>query len=178
MLVTAAALVIVMLMLMVVTAATLVVMVLMLVLVMMPAAARMVMVLMLVMMTAAALVIVVLMLVVVSTTAVFAVRMVMLLAALPLSGGLVPGIDHSASLHGPGDLGQLFDEGIGVLRRQTELLGGKGDGGLPDRRVIVEFLLDLGGAVGAVQIVDDIYLSGHGNASLYLYMSKYSCVYK
>jgi hypothetical protein len=134
------------------------------------------MVLVLMMVTAAALMVMVL--VMMAAAAVFAVFMMVMMAAFPLGRCLVPGIDHRAALHRPGNPGQLFDQTVGIFCRQPKLFGGKGDGGLLNCRVIVELFLDLCSTVGAVQIVDDIYLSGHENASLFLYMSNYSCVYK
>jgi hypothetical protein len=146
------------------------------VLMMMAAAAFMVMVLVLMMVTAAALMVMVL--VMMAAAAVFTVFMMVMMAAFPLGRCLVPGIDHRAALHRPGDAGQLFDQTVGIFCRQPKLFGGKGDGGLLNCRVIVELFLDFCSTVGTVQIVDDIYLSGHENASLFLYMSNYSCVYK
>ena len=76
--------------------------------------------------------------------------------------------DDHFPLHCPGDLGQLRNQGVRIFRRQPQLPGGKGDGGLLYSRMGIELGLDLGSAVGAVQIFDDIYLL-HGDTSLFLF---------
>jgi hypothetical protein len=173
----ALAFVIVVLMLVMMTAAAL--MIVMLVLVMMTAAAFMVMVLMFMMMTAATLVVMVFVLMVVTATAAaITMFMVMVPGRLPASGGSgIPGIDFHIALNGAGNSDQLRNQRIRVSRSEPQLLGGKGDDSLFHIGVGIEFRFNLGSAVGAVQILDDVDLAGHWDTSLHRYMSKRSCVY-
>ena len=118
---------------------------------MMTAATRM-FVVMLVMMTAAARMLVV---------------MIAVMVCMFLRGRLlgISGIDHRAVFHCPGDSHQLRNQGIRILRRQTQLLRGKGNDSLLHILVPVEFRLDLRRTVGAVQIFNHIYFSGHPDSS-------------
>ena len=100
---------------------------------------------------------------VVTTAAFMFVLMMVNLSMYPISRA-----DDHFPLHRPGDLRQLRDQGVRIFRRQPQLPGGKGDGGLLYSRMGIEFGLDLGGAVGAVQIFDDVYLL-HGDTSLFLF---------
>jgi hypothetical protein len=144
---------------MVVTAAALVVLMLMMV-----TTAAFVMFLMLVMMmTTTALVM--LMLMMMTTAAGFPMFMVMVLPLPAGCMGRIPGVDHHIRLNGPGNADHLGDQRIRVGSSEPQLLGGEGNGGLLHFRVGIELCLDLGGAVGAVQIVDDVYLSGHREPS-------------
>jgi hypothetical protein len=173
MVMTAAALVM-FLVVMVMAAATLVV----LLVVMVMAAAAFVMFLVVMVMTAAALVMF-LVVIMMAAAAIFPMFM-MVMGRLPGSAdsrSRIPGIDLRTALHRLGDPGQFRDQGIGIRRGQPQLLGSESDNGLLHLGMGVEFRLDLGSAVGAVQILDDVYLTGHGDTSLFRYMSKRSCVY-
>lgn len=110
-----------------------------------------------------AVIVMVMLVVVVPTTTAFSVFVVG--AAVGVPGGSIPGIDHHFVLDGSGNLRQLGDQGIGILRSDPQLLGGKGDGGFLHLFVGVEFALNFGGAVGAVQIVNDVDLLFHGRSS-------------
>jgi hypothetical protein len=110
-------------------------------------------------------------------TAATGFSMVMVVLPLPAGSlGSIPGMYLHFPFHSPGDFDQLRDQGIRIGGGEPQLLGGEGDVGLLHGRVGVELCLDLGGAVGAVQILDDVYLPGHRNPSLIRYMSKRSCV--
>ena len=76
------------------------------------------------------------------------------------------GTNHSTTFNGLRDLDQLWNQCVGIFSSQAELFRGKGDNRFLDGFVIVEFLFDLCGAVGAVQIFNDVYFSGHPNPSL------------
>ena len=89
------------------------------------------------------------------------VRMVMFPPGLP--GRLFPGVDGHPILHSPGDLQQFPDQAVGLFRRQPQLLRSKGDGSFLHAGMVLKFFLDLGRAVSAVQIVDDVHFSGHGD---------------
>ena len=171
-----AATLVMLLVVMVMTASALVV----LLVVMVMTASAFMMLLVVMMMTTAALVVIfvvmvmaasalMMLLVVMMMTTATALTMVMVvMGGLPAaagSGGGIPGVDLRAAFHGPGDPGQLRDQGIRVGGGEPQLLGGEGDNCLLHGRMGIEFGFDLGGAVGAVQIVDDVYLSGHENPS-------------
>ena len=88
-------------------------------------------------------------------------RMVMMLVLCMAVGGgalCVPGGDLGVRLAVPGDFQKLRDECVRVGGGEPQLLCGEGDGNLLHAGDIGEFLLDLGGAVGAVDTRDDIYL--------------------
>jgi hypothetical protein len=74
---------------------------------------------------------------------------------------IVTGMDGHFAFHSAGDGGQLLDQSIGILCGQPQLAGGKGDGGAFHFGQGIEFVFDFGGAVGAVQILDDICLLSH-----------------
>ena len=93
------------------------------------------------------------------------------------SPGGIPGIDLRTAFHGPCDPGQLRNQRIGIRSSDPQLFGSKGNHRLLHLGMGVEFGFNLGRAVGAVQIVNDVYLPGHGDTSLFRYMSKRSCVY-
>ena len=152
----AAAALVVMFMLVMMAAAALVVMLMPV----MVAAAALVVMFMLVMMTAAALV--VMLMPVVMAAAAF---MLMLMFPAGTAWCLIPGIDHHFILHRPGDPHQFLHQPIRIFRCQAQLLGGKGDGCRLHLGMFVEFFLNFGSAVGAVQIVNDIYFTGHNTAS-------------
>ena len=153
---------VVMFMLMMVTAAAFAVMVML----MMTATTFAVMVIL--MMTATTFV-AVLMLVVMSAVAFMGMRMfVMLFAVVRLH--LITGIDFRSALHRSGNSGQFRNQFVRILRRQPQLFGGKGNGCLLHLGMIIEFLLDLSRAIGAIQILDDIYFSGHGSSSHYFHI--------
>ena len=123
----------------------------MVVVVVMTAATFMVMV---VMMAAAAFVVMVM--VVAAATFMFMVRFMRRLVTMPVAGHN----DH-LMLHRPGDLCQLSDQRIRILRCQPQLLGGKGDGSLFHLRQGIEFCFYFRRAVGAVQIFHNVYLPFH-----------------
>jgi len=108
---------------------------------------------------------------VVVVTAVTVVMMVMTAAAV-IMGGMMVGMDilrfpnDHFPLHRPGQTLKLRDQGIRVLRCQPQLPGGEGNGGLLHLGKPVEFGFDLGRAVGAVQILHNIYFTDHGNPSV------------
>ena len=145
------AVIVMMMLVMIVTAAAIFVMAVMMLVVIVAAAATF------------AVIVMVMLVVVVPTTTAFSVFVVG--AAVGVPGGSIPGIDHHFVLDGSGDLRQLGDQGIGILRSDPQLLGGKGDGGFLHLFVGVEFALNFGGAVGAVQIVNDVDLLFHGRSS-------------
>ena len=82
--------------------------------------------------------------------------MIMMGMLVLLSGG-----NCDFTFHRPGDFRQFFDECVRIFCLQSQLLRGKGDGGFLHLRQGVEFAFNFGGAVGAVQILDDIYLLFH-----------------
>jgi len=171
MVMTAAAFMIVVAVFMMVAAAAFMVMVVVLMVV--AAAALVIMVVVFMVMTAAALVIMVMMLMVMTAAA----RMIVM-RMLPCWTLTVSGIDLHFPFHCPGKLNQFRNQGIRILCRQPQLLGGKGDDGLLHTLMIVEFLFDFCCAVGAVQIVNDVYFSGHGCPScLFQHMSNRSSVF-
>jgi hypothetical protein len=129
--------------------------------VMVVAAAALVVLLGVMVMAAAALVML-LMVMVMTAAAVCTVFMVVVLFPLPAGRpGSIPGVDLHAALNRPGNPDQFGDQGIRIRGSEPQLFGGEGDDGLLHGGVGIEFCLDLGGAVGAVQIVDDVYLPGH-----------------
>ena len=134
--------------LMMMTAAAL--MVMPVVLMMMATTTLMVMLVMLMMMTAAAFMVMVLMVV------------MMPVFCRPLS---VSGIDQHFPFHCPGNFDQFRNQSIRIFRCQPQLLGRKGNDRFLHSLMIVEFLLNLGSTVGAVQIVNDVYFSGHLGSS-------------
>jgi hypothetical protein len=116
--------------------------------------------------------------VVTATAAAITMFMVMVPGRLPASGGSgIPGIDFHIALNGAGNSDQLRNQRIRVSRSEPQLLGGKGDDSLFHIGMGIEFRFNLGSAVGAVQILDDVDLAGHWDTSLHRYMSKRSCVY-
>ena len=152
----------------------------MLVMVLMTAPALMLM-FMMVLMTAAASVFVLIM--VMSTAAPVPVFMVMVFVMVLLVFFLrcfISGIDLHLTLHRPGDLRQLRDQGIGILRRQPQLLGRKGNGRLLHLLMGVELCLDLRRAVGTVQVFNDVYLLSHRISSFYIltYEQSFICYHQ
>ena len=89
-----------------------------------------------------------------------AVMVVMLVFFMAVGGGAlcVPGGDLGVRLAVPGDFQKLRDECVRVGGGEPQLLCGEGDGNLLHAGDLGELLLDLGGAVGAVDTRDDIYL--------------------
>ena len=75
------------------------------------------------------------------------------------------GANHHFTFYGAGKGSQLRQQGIRVFRGQAKLLGGEGDGGFLHLFMGVEFGFDLGGAVGAVQIFDEVDFLCHGDSS-------------
>ena len=168
MMVTTAALMVLLMLMMVTTAALVVLLMLMVVT---TAAALVVVLLMLMMVTTTALVMVLLVVMMMTTAAGFPMLVVVMVLPLPAGGlGSIPGVDLHFALHSPGDPDQFGDQGVRVSGGKPQLLGGKGDIRLLHLGVGIELCLDLGGAVGAVQIFDDVYLPGHRNASFDFYI--------
>ena len=119
---------------------------------------------MVVMMMAAAAPVV--MVVVMATAAFLVMMMAMLVGSLRYRmAGAGSGEDHDFTFHRTGQGGQFRDQGIRVLGRQPQLLGGEGDGSFLHIFVGIEFGFHLGSAVGTVQIFDDIYFLFHGDPS-------------
>ena len=85
--------------------------------------------------------------------------LVMLVMMVPMA---VPGTDDDFAFHSPGDLRQLGDQTVRVLGGEPELFRGEGDRGFLHLGQGIEFGFDLGGAVGAVQIFEDVDLLLHG----------------
>ena len=92
--------------------------------------------------------------------AAIATMVVMLVFFMAVGGGAlcVPGGDLGVRLAVPGDFQKRRDECVRVGGGEPQLLCGEGDGNLLHAGDLGEFLLDLGGAVGAVDTCDDIYL--------------------
>ena len=130
--------------------------------VMMPAVA---LVPLLMMVPAAALVSMVMM-VMSAPTAMTVIMVMMVVLLMAVLSFFLHGVNFYISLHRPGNSDQFRDQCIGVLRRQPQLLGGKGDDCLLHLFMGVKLGFDLGCAVGAVQIFYGISLLGHGNVLL------------
>ena len=151
-------------------------MVMLVVIVMMTAVATVMMVVMMtavatvmvivVIMTATAAVMVIVML---STVTTLVMVMVMTTAAafVMLMGMMAMGTGTNGHLmlYGAGDLRQLGDQCIGIGGGEPQLLGGEGDGSAFYLWMGVEFGFDLGGAVGAVQVFDQVYFMRHRGTS-------------
>ena len=97
------------------------------------------------------------MVMVMTTTAAFVMLMGMMAMGTGTNGHLM--------LYGAGDLRQLGDQCIGIGGGEPQLLGGEGDGSAFHLRMGVEFGFDLGGAVGAVQVFDQVYFVRHRGTS-------------
>ena len=161
----------VVLMMMLVSTATFMVMVVMM---LMTAPTFMVMLMMMLVSTATFMVVLMFMMMFVSTVmstaaapiSMLMVMMFMMVALLMLLlRSLVSGIDLHLSLHRPGDLDQLRDQPIRILRRQPQLLCGKRDNGLLHHLVGIELAFDLRRTVGTVQVFYDVYLLCHRSSS-------------
>ena len=138
--------------------------------VMMLTAAAAVMRIMVMVMTAAAFMLFVVM---VMSAAAFMLLMVMMMsaaAAVFLLRCCLPGTDLHTAFHCPGDLCQIRNQRIRIRGGEPQLPGGKGDNRFLHCRMGIEFAFDLGRAVGAVQIFEDVYLTGHPE---YLLISTY-----
>lgn len=113
--------------------------------------------------------------VVMSAAAIFMVMMVMptplFMVMLVATGartvmgmGLpVSGKDFRIPFHSAGNGSQFRDQSIRILRSNSQLPGGKGDGSLLNLRMVIEFFFDFGSAVGAVQVFYEIDLPLHKN---------------
>ena len=86
---------------------------------------------------------------------------VMMVFSMILFWSMISGMDLHLPFDSSGDTGQLPDQTVRVLRRQPKLPGCERDGGFLHLGMGIEFSLDLGRTVGAVQILNDIYISGH-----------------
>ena len=94
-------------------------------------------------------------------------------------GGAVPGTDDHIALHLTGQGGELRDQTVRVLGSEPQLFGGEGDHRILHLRMGIEFPLDLGGAVGAVQILDPVYLPGHeGPSFISIYEQTLMCLFQ
>ena len=123
---------------------------------------------MLVMVVTAVAFVVMFVMMIVAAAAVFIV--VVMGMAAGATGGLrrgIPGVDNGTVFDGTGDGSQFGDQRVGVVSGDAKLFGGESDGGFLDLGMGVKFGLNLGSAVGAVQIVYDIDLFCHWVASLY-----------
>jgi len=154
---TAAALVM-MFMVVMSTAAALV----MMFMVVMSTAAALVMMFMVVMSTAAALMM--MRMVVVSTAAALMMMFVMdfvMSVTLPVAGE-----DLHFAFHGAGNGSQLFYQSIGIFGGDAQLFGGKGDGSSLHFRQGIKLVFNSGGAIGTVQIFNDVHFLLHRASSL------------
>ena len=147
--------VLMMIVVMMVTAVTALVVI---VVMMVTAGATLVMVMLVVMTAGATLVVIVVMVMTAGAT-------FMMLMAVMMVVGMLPCCDGYLGFHSPGDLCQLWNQGIRILCRETKLFGGEGDGSLLHLRQGIDFGFYLGRAVGAVQIINDINLLGHNRSS-------------
>jgi hypothetical protein len=73
--------------------------------------------------------------------------------------------DGDFRLHRPGKGLQLRDQGIRIFGGQPQLPGSEGDDRLLHLGMGVKFSFDLGGAVGAIQILKGVCLFRHENTS-------------
>ena len=93
------------------------------------------------------------------------VFMVMMLVAVFLMAVTVSaaftGDDHHIRFHLASNRKNLGQQGIGILRGDPQLLGGEGDGCGLHFGHGVDFFFYTGGAVGAVQIVNDVHFLLH-----------------
>jgi hypothetical protein len=151
----------------------------MLFMVMVVATAALMVLLMAVTVATAALV-VLLVIVMVATAAALPMFMVVMVLPLPAGGmARIPGIDIHLTLHCPGNLDQFRDQEIRICGGEPQLLGGKSDHSLLHLGVGIELCLDLGSAVGAVQIFDDVYLPGHEEPSfISIYEQSLMCFFQ
>ena len=155
----AVAMMMVMHMLVIIVMVMVVMMVFMLLLVLAAAIAMMMVMLMFLVVIIVVMVVMVFMLLLILAAAV-TVMVVMLVFFMAVGGGAlcVPGGDLGVRLAVPGDFQKLRDECVRVGGGEPQLLCGEGDGNLLHAGDLGELLLDLGGAVGAVDTRDDIYL--------------------
>jgi hypothetical protein len=147
--------------------------------VMMVTAAAFVMLLVVMMMAAAAFVML-LVVMMVTAAAILTVFMVVMYRLPGRAGGSgISGVDFHTPLHSPGNADQLGNQSIRIRGGEPQLFRGKGDTGLLHGGVGIEFRLNLGSAVGAVQIVDDVYLPGHGIPSfIFIYEQLLMCLFQ
>ena len=78
------------------------------------------------------------------------------------------GADDHFPFHLPGQFCQFRNQPVRVFCRQPQLFGGEGNDRFFHRPMGIEEFLNLSRAVGAVQILDPIYLSGHRNPSYFV----------
>ena len=95
---------------------------------------------------------------------------VMMVFAMILFWSVISGMDLHLPFNSSGDPGQLSDQTVRVLRLQPKLLGCERDGCFLHLGMGIEFSLDLGRTVGAVQILNDIYISGHNITPFCIYI--------
>jgi hypothetical protein len=74
---------------------------------------------------------------------------------------MIPGDNGDFGLHCSGDLGQPGQQAVGIFCGDPELFGGEGDGGIFYFGKKIEFILDSGGAVGAVQMFNQVDFLWH-----------------
>jgi hypothetical protein len=79
------------------------------------------------------------------------------------------GTDDHFPFHLPGQFCQFRNQPVRVFCRQPQLFGGEGNDRFFHRPMGIEEFLNLSRAVGAVQILDPIYLSGHRNPSCFCF---------
>ena len=73
----------------------------------------------------------------------------------------IPGHNNHLMLYALGNLSQLFNQTVRILRHQPKLFGGKGDDSLLHFRKRIEFCFHFGRAVGTAQILHNIYFLFH-----------------
>ena len=66
---------------------------------------------------------------------------------------MITGKNGDFGLHGSGNFGQPGQQTVGIICGDPELFGGEGDRGIFYFGKKIEFILDSGGAVGAVQLI-------------------------
>jgi hypothetical protein len=110
-------------------------------------------------------------------TAIAGMIMLMPTAAMLFSRAFPVG-DHNTGFHSTGDCLQLINKTVRIGGGEVELSGGEHNGGGLHLRQSVELFFDLGGAVGAVQILYGVYLLRHKRASfINLHLSNRSYVF-
>ena len=102
-----------------------------------------------------------LVLVVMATAAFVMVLLVVMMFVNGVVSTAVTGHNGGAGLNCSCNLRQFFNQAVRILSSDAQLLGGKGNGCLLNLRQGVKFCFNLGCAVGAVQILDNVYFPFH-----------------
>ena len=92
------------------------------------------------------------------------VVLVVVLMVVTVSTGFT-GRDHHIGFHLAGNRKNLGQQGIGILCGDLQLLGGKSDACGYHLVHGIDFIFYTGGAVGAVQIIDDVHFLLHRKSS-------------